>query len=352
LPAGAVEADPRLCLAQAWMLLVLGRLDEVEPAVQAAERGHSPGPMRDGSRSVEASAAMVRTSARLMLGDVSAASESAALAERLEPDSEAPWRPIVTNALGMTAYWSGRTDEAVTAFGETVASAERVHNHTARIYALGYLAAIAAERGEHGEAERLGTTALELASRHSLSEHWVVLFAHYAAARTALAGGNLASARAAADRGLELAERGDIRLDMAYGLLLLTQIARADGAVAEAHDLLGRARRQITACADPGFLAERAIAAARGLRETGAHPGPEGRALAPEAKAPVTGDDLSERERAVLRLLPSGLSLREIGGELYVSLNTVKTHVRNIYAKLRVGSREEAVRRARDLNLV
>lgn len=39
LPAGAVEADPRLCLAYAWMLLVLGRLGEVEPAARAAERG-------------------------------------------------------------------------------------------------------------------------------------------------------------------------------------------------------------------------------------------------------------------------------------------------------------------------
>jgi LuxR family maltose regulon positive regulatory protein len=63
-------------------------------------------------------------------------------------------------------------------------------------------------------------------------------------------------------------------------------------------------------------------------------------------------DPLSERELAVLRLLPSGLSQREIGGELFVSVNTVKTHVKSIFFKLRVGSREEAVGRARELGLL
>ena len=42
----------------------------------------------------------------------------------------------------------------------------------------------------------------------------------------------------------------------------------------------------------------------------------------------------------------------EIGNELYVSLNTVKTHTRNIYAKLRVNSRQQAVRQARELGLL
>ncbi|HEY3019187.1 MAG TPA: LuxR C-terminal-related transcriptional regulator, partial [Solirubrobacteraceae bacterium] len=59
-----------------------------------------------------------------------------------------------------------------------------------------------------------------------------------------------------------------------------------------------------------------------------------------------------DRELAVLRLLPGPLSQREIGQELYVSLNTVKTHTRNIYAKLRAANRDEAVDRARELGLI
>ena len=90
LPARVAAADPRLCLARAWMLLVLGRPAEVEPAVRAAEQGVLRGPMRDGSSSIETSAATVRTSARLLLGDVGAASETAALAAQLEPGEDAP----------------------------------------------------------------------------------------------------------------------------------------------------------------------------------------------------------------------------------------------------------------------
>lgn len=63
-------------------------------------------------------------------------------------------------------------------------------------------------------------------------------------------------------------------------------------------------------------------------------------------------EPLSERELAVLRYLPSRLSNREIGAELYVSLNTVKSHVKTIYRKLDVEGRDEAVRRARQLGLI
>jgi LuxR family maltose regulon positive regulatory protein len=61
---------------------------------------------------------------------------------------------------------------------------------------------------------------------------------------------------------------------------------------------------------------------------------------------------LSDRELAVLRLLPSGLSARQIGDELFVSLNTVKSHMKAIYRKLGATSREDAVQRGRDLRLI
>jgi LuxR family maltose regulon positive regulatory protein len=62
--------------------------------------------------------------------------------------------------------------------------------------------------------------------------------------------------------------------------------------------------------------------------------------------------ELSERELAVLRLLGSKLSQREIAAELYVSFNTVKTHMRAIFRKLGVASRAEAVERARELGFL
>ena len=63
-------------------------------------------------------------------------------------------------------------------------------------------------------------------------------------------------------------------------------------------------------------------------------------------------DPLSDRELAVLRCLPTMMSNAEIAAELYVSVNTVKTHLRHIYAKLGASNRREAVRRARELQLL
>jgi LuxR family maltose regulon positive regulatory protein len=61
---------------------------------------------------------------------------------------------------------------------------------------------------------------------------------------------------------------------------------------------------------------------------------------------------LTDSEIRVLRLLATDLSKREIGNELYVSVNTVKTHVQHLYAKLDVRTRRQAVERARALDLL
>jgi LuxR family transcriptional regulator, maltose regulon positive regulatory protein len=341
LPAKVAESDPRLCLARAWMMLVLGRPGEVEAEVRAAERGTLPGPLADGSSSIESSAALVRTSALLHLGDVSAAARSAATAAELEPDTTALWRPHVTNAIGMAAFWSGAAEQAQGAFAETVSAGESVGYYAAEIYALGYLAMISVQRGQSAEAARQVATARALAERQALGQHWITVMVDYAAAELARARGDLQVARAEIERGLNIARRGGLRLDIVYGLLAMARIAPAGGpaAAATARELRARARRQLAACPDPGFL--RSWAAAEAPADSGSVP-----------PAAESADELSERELTVLRLLSSQLSLREIGNELYVSLNTVKTHTRNIYTKLRVSSREQAVVRARELGLL
>ena len=63
-------------------------------------------------------------------------------------------------------------------------------------------------------------------------------------------------------------------------------------------------------------------------------------------------DELSDAELRVVRYLPSNLTATEIASELVVSANTVRTHMRHIYAKLDAHSRSEAVARARQLGLV
>ena len=60
-------------------------------------------------------------------------------------------------------------------------------------------------------------------------------------------------------------------------------------------------------------------------------------------------EPLTERERDILRFLPSRLTIREIADERYVSVNTLKFHLKAIYRKLGVGSRAEAAELARSM---
>ncbi len=61
---------------------------------------------------------------------------------------------------------------------------------------------------------------------------------------------------------------------------------------------------------------------------------------------------LSKRELEVLELMASGLSNQEIAGKLFVSLNTVKTHTSNVFEKLDVKRRTQAIEKARRLSLI
>ena len=63
-------------------------------------------------------------------------------------------------------------------------------------------------------------------------------------------------------------------------------------------------------------------------------------------------EPLTERELAVLRFLPTMMSNGEIASEMFVSVNTVKTHLKHVYRKLDVTDRREAVRRGRELHLL
>jgi LuxR family transcriptional regulator, maltose regulon positive regulatory protein len=77
-----------------------------------------------------------------------------------------------------------------------------------------------------------------------------------------------------------------------------------------------------------------------------------GSSPAKEQSPSPPAEELSPSELKVLRYLPTNLSRPEIAGELSVSLNTVSTHVRSIYAKLQVRNRSSAVQRARELRLL
>ncbi|MET8244484.1 LuxR C-terminal-related transcriptional regulator [Streptomyces sp. NPDC005202] len=82
-------------------------------------------------------------------------------------------------------------------------------------------------------------------------------------------------------------------------------------------------------------------------------PGPRARRAPPGAQPPApVVEQLSEREREVLQRLAQTMSTEEIAADLFVSVNTVKTHLKSVYRKLAVNRRSDAVRRARELRLL
>jgi LuxR family maltose regulon positive regulatory protein len=71
----------------------------------------------------------------------------------------------------------------------------------------------------------------------------------------------------------------------------------------------------------------------------------------PQGARSGLAETLTERERDVLRFLASRLTVREIADELYLSINTLKFHLKAIYRKLGVNSRAEAAEAARRMSL-
>jgi len=141
-------------------------------------------------------------------------------------------------------------------------------------------------------------------------------------------------------RALALADRGEE--EAALNTLAATvRRAEPSGLVRPFVDRGPRLLRLLEALATrdvpPGFL--RTLLAAFGER-------PTRRTISPEAASPAFGMLLSNRELDVLELLTQRLSNKEIAGRLHVSPETVKKHARNLYQKLEVHGRREAVARA------
>jgi LuxR family maltose regulon positive regulatory protein len=344
LPPETAAGDARLAVARVWLALDLGRLEEADRWLAAAERGIDEGPATAGADGLASGVALLRALHRYKTGDVGRALVAARRAVELEREETPFWRTVASCVIGVTLYWRGSTGEAQAMLDEALRLAERDGNRLATMYALGYLAAIRSGRGEPDEADRLlERTAALVQDDPGVGKHFVAMMAHLVRSRRLEQQEQLVRAANEAARGVELARRGAGRVEIGYALLALAAIHHADGDAEKAGRLLRESRRTLDGCADPGMLAGLVAGAERRI----------GRARRTRVRQlPGEGEPLTERELAVLRLLPSGMSQREIGATLYVSQNTVKTHTRGIYRKLQASSRSEAVARARDAGLL
>jgi LuxR family maltose regulon positive regulatory protein len=277
-----------------------------------------------------------------MIGDLAGAMSPARRAAELESTGTPRWRAVSMATLGANLYWRGQHAESAAVLEEVVPATRPPANNLAALWALGCLAAISARSGDLGTAEQRVNHAAEHAVAHGLAEYWVGTTATLVSAQILEGRGQLAEAEATAIRSLGLARRGRARLEVADALLFLARLQATKGEVSSAREFLAEASEIVATCPDPGIVAEVVATTTRRLSVGRGDKSP----------AALARGELSPRERDVLRLLASDLSLQEIARELFVSYNTVKTQTRSIYRKLLVSNRAEAVARSRDDGLI
>lgn len=335
LPAEEVAREPRLSSSMAWAMFVGGRLGSTLEWIDRAEEGDvqlvTPG---DGL-TVAAEAALLRAMTLRSSGDFAGARAAAELAQELTAGSGVPRRFVANTALGMSQYWAGEVQAARHNLQTALPTLARHRDRLAlaELLTRGHLAALELDAGQPAEAEELATEAARLAAeRGSEDFHGYAMvpavLGRLAAERgdLARAGEFLARARAA------LGPEGDVAV-RAYIHVATGLAAAAEGDRSEAWAEFDAAQSWLRGRHTAGL--EAMVSSARSV-----------------SRRPLVGVALTDREMQLLRLLPNDHSRRELASELYVSIETVKSHTRSLYRKLGVNSRAEAIERGREFGLL
>jgi LuxR family maltose regulon positive regulatory protein len=236
-------------------------------------------------------------------------------------------------------YLDGRPDEARERAQEALARPEAGQRPHGVVYALATLALVEVDAGRSHLAETSARRALEVASATGLASSWSAALAHTALAAALLGTHELGAAEREALRGEELRRSPEPSVEHTHALLVLVETRLARRRRAAAAPELEVAREALETFVDAGRLPAQAARLADALRTSVSNGEPP-------------GEPPSPAELAVLTLLATDLTQRQIGKELFLSLNTVKTHTRSLYRKLGASSREEATGRASELGLL
>ena len=315
-------------------------------------------------------------------GDLSAAeraaADAAALIGRMPADQLALHPGVsaqVKTGRGTVELWSGHFDQAAATLS---AAARAVPDTWQRADCLGHLALVEALRGRLSHAAELAVPAAgagpgeQAKADESSSCAAMVAMAYVHVERS-----ELSAARPWLRQAEEALELRPDKLIGAVACLVAARSFLARGQAGPALELVARARSgwsPATWLDRRLLLAESSAHAARGnipsavdaAREAGAGSAPDrsravtrrkplALASGPAAAGPATPivvACLSDREREVLQHASEMLGTAEIAAEMFVSVNTVKSHLKSVFRKLGVASRNEAIRRARQLQLI
>jgi LuxR family transcriptional regulator, maltose regulon positive regulatory protein len=339
LPDDFITGNPAMAVLAAWVG-GLGDVSsqEIERWLASAEASDYQGPLPAGMPSVAFVAALVR--AVNTFDDVGRSLRAArrAVEAANQRPSESYW--MAAAALGRSLYLSGEAAEAQAVLREVASHAPAPDQQPfVVVNTMALLSLLAGEDGDDERALALARSAMDVAEAQGVRYDPLTGVAYIALARPTARRGGLAEAEQLLDQGLQVLRNGSYAVQYAQAMVELAGVRHARGDTDGAHTAVEEARRLITSFTDPGMLSSLLDRTERAL----------GR---PSRRRPSAAEALTDRELVVLRLLPTQLSQPEIADELYVSVNTVRTHIQGIYRKLGVASRREAVATAREHRLL
>jgi LuxR family maltose regulon positive regulatory protein len=352
--AGGFLADVMGCsLALADIQITQGRLEEARRTFDAALRLDEGRQVLRGIADMHAGLSVLATGRN----ELDVAAQHLRLAAELGEQMGLPQHPyrwrVATAQLRLA---EGDRDRALVLLEQAAAVYETDFSPPVRPVS----ATVARVRADAGDLDAATRWAASVGVRSDDELSYLREYEHLTLARVLLAGGQVDEATGLLLRLLTAAEQGRRTGSAIEALVLLAEAhqraGRTDLAEAALRDALRRSDDEpyvrVFLDAGPSVI---------GLLRTldGAEGAAAARVLAtePDGSPPrsrssaADPDELSERELDVLRLLRGELSGPEIARELHVSLNTLRTHTKHIYAKLGATNRREAVRRAAELGL-
>jgi len=336
LPDEQIAANPLAAHCAAWAAAHSDEPEALRRWIPAIEAGGQQGPLPDGMRSFRSSAALLRgvygfDGLRVM-------QDSACLAVKLETNPRSPWYGLAKAAYGFSLYLGGDLRAAQEQLAEAVRS--EAATTPLAILGLSALSLIAVRQGDLPRARDLASTARRLATRCELDDAPQSSLAYTATGAVYAAQGRHEDALSEFKHAVPSHGRtpGMSPWAALEGMLALAQVLLDLGDSAHAAEIIGDAQDVLILYPDD------VDALTTRLERLRHH-------LARPSHVDLV-DPLTDREVAVLRLLQGTLSRREIGAELGVSPNTVKTQTQAIYRKLGVTSRHDAVERGRDTGLL
>jgi LuxR family maltose regulon positive regulatory protein len=346
------QRHPDLCVALAWAAALTGQVELVRPWLDAAETT-----LTDKSRplhgwhSLRAAARNVRAiSGHLGESDRSGAIADAEESVALETDPTLAGSAVARMTLGRVLQAAGEPEAAIEVLGEAlrlpaVSRAPMI----LRLQAAGALASAFLDVGRATQAHHVCSAVTDAAG--ALERQWsdasgpVLTLLRTAEGRVAYARGDIDDAVVLLSRAVAL---GRVCGDASQEVLALTAFAQAQ---------LAAGNREVTtaALAEARDTAESEWTMPAALRELTATEARIGHSFPSHdrggAPRPLI-EELTERELSILRALQGPLSQREIGAEMFISINTVKGYTKSLYRKLDVSSRRAAVQRGRALGLI